>query len=179
MRCDDRGRHDATLRIDRADFTDAGLHAFLQAHLDDMEPTTPPESQHALDLAGLQRPGVRMWVATDATDATDATPTVVGTIALAPVRHERNSDGRHGVHEELKSMRTDPAHRGSGIATRLLRHALDDARERQVTRISLETGSVEFFAPARALYRKSGFADCAPFGAYLPDPNSTFMTLPL
>ncbi|HEY4460784.1 MAG TPA: GNAT family N-acetyltransferase [Pseudonocardiaceae bacterium] len=76
-------------------------------------------------------------------------------------------------------MRTDPAARGNGVASALLRHALDDARARGITRISLETGSQDFFEPARALYRKYGFTECGPFDGYLPDPNSTFMTLQL
>jgi len=154
----------ALLAIDRADFADPALAAFLQAHLDDLAPTAPACSQHALDLAGLQRPGVRLWSAR----AADAV--LVGTVALAPVEPG---------HEELKSMRTDPARRGTGIASTLLRHALEDARARGVCRISLETGSQPFFAPARALYAKHGFVECPPFGAYAPDPNSTFMTLVL
>ncbi|WP_157405257.1 hypothetical protein [Actinopolyspora halophila] len=35
------------------------------------------------------------------------------------------------------------------------------------------------FRPARELYRKHGFADCAPFGDYAQDPNSVYMTLEL
>ena len=149
--------------ITRADFTDPRLAAFLQAHLDDMEPTAPPESRHALDLGALQRDDVRLWVATAADE-------LVGTAALAAL-----GDG----HEELKSMRTDPQVRGQGIASRLLVHVLDDARSRGVERISLETGSMEFFAPARAFYARAGFEPCPPFGSYVDDPNSTFMTMAL
>ena len=46
-------------------------------------------------------------------------------------------------------------------------------------RLSLETGSFEYFRPAVALYAKHGFVECEPFGEYAPDPNSTFMTLAL
>lgn len=148
------------LSISMADFGDTSLLTFLQAHLDDITPTAPTESQHALDAAELQKPGIRIWVAHDRLD-------LVGTIALAQLSTH---------HEELKSMRTDPRRRGQGIASRLLLHALDDAKSRSIQRVSLETGSMEFFAPARALYRKHGFTECGPFGTYLPDPNSTFMT---
>lgn len=48
-----------------------------------------------------------------------------------------------------------------------------------MNRVSLETGSMDFFAPARAFYRKAGFTDCPPFGSYGADPNSVFMTLAL
>ncbi|GAA2708711.1 GNAT family N-acetyltransferase [Micromonospora olivasterospora] len=148
------------LGIQRADFTDPDLGAFLQAHLDDLAPTAPAESRHALDLRGLQTPDVRLWVAS-------AGGRIVGTGALA-----RLEPG----HEELKSMRTDPERRGQGIATRILDHLLQDARGRHVRRISLETGSMEFFAPARALYARAGFFPCSPFGSCTEDPNSVFMT---
>ncbi|QJA00238.1 GNAT family N-acetyltransferase [Leifsonia sp. PS1209] len=152
----------AALTITRADFASPSLLAFLQAHLDDLEPTAPPESRHALDLAGLQLPRVRMWTAVDGDD-------VVGTVALATL----DEPG----HEELKSMRTDPERRGQGIAAALLAHALDDARARDVRRVSLETGSMDFFVPARRLYAKAGFVECGPYGSYTDDPYSAFMTL--
>lgn len=71
---------------------------------------------------------------------------------------------------------TAPARRGQGIASRLLAHALDDACGRGVARVSLETGSMEFFSAARALYARAGFIECAPFGDYTDDPHSVFMT---
>ena len=151
------------LTVSRADFADARLAAFLQAHLDDLAPTAPAESRHALDLAALDAPGVRMWVAAGDDE-------VAGTVALAALEPG---------HEELKSMRTEPRLRGHGVAGRLLAHALHDARARGIRRISLETGSMEFFAPARTLYAKAGFVPCPPFGSYVEDPNSVFMTLPL
>ncbi|WAC66405.1 GNAT family N-acetyltransferase [Agrococcus sp. SL85] len=148
------------LVVERADFAEPALLAFLQAHLDDMAPTAPPESQHALDARELQAPGVRLWVARSG-------GRIVGTVALAALEP---------AHEELKSMRTDPALRGAGVGSRMLRHALDDAASRGIARISLETGAQDFFAPARALYATHGFAPCPPFGDYWDDPLSAFMT---
>jgi putative acetyltransferase len=43
-------------------------------------------------------------------------------------------------------------------------------------RMSLETGAMPFFAPARALYARHGFVECPPFADYREDPNSVFMT---
>ena len=149
-----------TITITRADFTDPALADFLQAHLDDMEPTAPAESRHALDLGALQAPGVRLWVATEEDD-------LLGTAALAVVEPG---------HEELKSMRTAPPARGRGVASALLAHLLGDATSRGVVRLSLETGSMDFFVPARSLYARSGFEPCGPFGSYVEDPNSVFMT---
>ncbi|WP_392426398.1 GNAT family N-acetyltransferase [Barrientosiimonas humi] len=148
------------LQIRAADLDAPELAIFLREHLADLAPTAPACSQHALDLDGLRAPGVRLWSAHDG-------PHLVGTVALAPVEPG---------HEELKSMRADPLRRGQGIGRALLEHALADATARGVTRVSLETGSMEFFAPARALYARAGFVDCAPFGDYAPDSNSAFMT---
>jgi putative acetyltransferase len=63
----------------------------------------------------------------------------------------------------------------------MLAHLIADAVGRGVHRLSLETGSMAFFAPARSLYRSAGFVDCPPFGTYRPDPNSVFLsrTLPV
>lgn len=149
-----------TLNIQLADFQDPALRIFLEDHLADMAPHSPVESQHALDLAALQEPTVRLWLAWNERR-------IAGACALAVL-----TPG----HEELKSMRTDPEFRGQGIASQLLRHILANAKARKVTRISLETGSMDFFAPARALYAKNGFGQCQPFGSYTADPHSVFMT---
>lgn len=94
-------------------------------------------------------------------------PELVGTVALATIDAE---------HEELKSMRTSPRHRGRGIARTLLDAALADAGARGIRRVSLETGSMDFFAAARSLYLRAGFEPCEPFGRYVADPNSVFLT---
>ncbi|WP_243753958.1 GNAT family N-acetyltransferase [Labedaea rhizosphaerae] len=151
-----------SLRIERADFADPRLERFLQAHLEDLAPTAPAESRHALDMAALAAPEVRLWVVRDTAD-----DDIVGTGALAPVAAR---------HEELKSMRTDPARRGQGIARNLLDYLIQDAKDRGIERISLETGSMAFFAPARALYARAGFTPCSPFGSYRDDPHSTYMS---
>ena len=148
----------------RADLTDARFAAFLQEHLDETAPTAPAESRHALELTDLQAPHIRVWVAIDGDE-------LVGTAALAALKA-----GQDAGHEELKSMRTTPSRRGQGVASAMLEHVLEDARARGVTRVSLETGSMDFFAPAWSLYAKAGFVPCPPFGSYVEDPYSIFMT---
>jgi putative acetyltransferase len=61
----------------------------------------------------------------------------------------------------------------------MLTHILEEARRRSYRRLSLETGSVEAFAPARSLYARFGFKPCAPFAEYVEDPYSVFMTIEL
>jgi GNAT superfamily N-acetyltransferase len=80
-------------------------------------------------------------------------------------------------HAELKSMHTAARARGRGLGGAILCHLVGMARDRGVARVSLETGSMEAFAPARSLYARAGFTPCEPFGAYRPSPSSTFMTL--
>jgi putative acetyltransferase len=76
-------------------------------------------------------------------------------------------------------MHTEQSQRRKGAGSAMLRHIIDRAREFGLTRLSLETGSWPYFAPARALYQRHGFVECPPFGSYAPDPNSVFMTLEL
>ena len=76
-------------------------------------------------------------------------------------------------------MRTASAHRRRGVAAALLDHVVAVARDRGYSRLSLETGPTQEFAPARALYAGYGFSPCGPFGPYAVDEFSVFMTLTL
>ncbi|WP_395246004.1 GNAT family N-acetyltransferase [Agromyces sp. MMS24-K17] len=145
------------------DLDDPRVLRLLEDHLADMHATSPAESVHALDVTGLKDPRVTFWALADG----DA---VLGCVAL------KELDAGHG---ELKSMRTDASARGRGFGGLLLAHVLEEARGRGYARVSLETGSQEFFAPARSLYAKAGFAECGPFADYRLDPLSVFMTLDL
>ena len=136
------------------------IAALLREHLDEMRSISPPESVHALELSRLRVPDVTFWSAWHG-------EVLVGCAAL------RELDGWHG---EVKSMRTVAAYRGRGVASALMRHLLDEARQRGYRRLSLETGSQPEFAPARALYRRFGFAACGPFAHYTEDRCSAFMT---
>lgn len=150
-----------SVSIREADLTDPAVATFLTSHLTELRTISPPESTHALDLEGLADPAVTVWVAYDA-------DRVVAAAAL------KDLGDRHG---ELKSMRTASDRQRRGLGRLMLGHVLEQAHERGFTRVSLETGSEDFFAPARQLYARAGFTECAPFGAYRPDPLSTFMTL--
>jgi putative acetyltransferase len=147
------------IRLD--DLREPEIVAFLEEHLDDMQAATPsPESRHVLDLDGLRKPEITFWTAWEG-------DLLVGCGAL------KELDSTHG---EIKSMRTAAARRGRGVASAMLSHIVEEAARRGYGRLSLETGSGDFFAPARALYAKHGFIVCEPFGDYKPDPNSCFMT---
>ena len=132
----------------------------LQEHLESVALNSPPESVHALDLEALRAPEVTFWSVWQGSE-------LVGCGAL------KELDASHG---ELKSMRTASSHLRKGVAAALLEHMLNVARHRAYHRLSLETGSMEAFAPARALYARFGFELCGPFADYVDDPYSVFMT---
>jgi putative acetyltransferase len=146
------------IRLD--DLRGPEIVALLEEHLEDMRAASPPESKHALDLDGLRRPEITFWTVWDG-------DLLVGCGAL------KELDSTHG---EIKSMRTAAGYRGRGLASAMLSHIVEEAARRGYRRLSLETGSGEFFAPARALYGKFGFVVSEPFGDYKADPNSCFMT---
>ncbi|MFP6808807.1 MAG: GNAT family N-acetyltransferase [Pseudomonadales bacterium] len=147
------------IRVD--DLTSQEVSDFLQAHMDDMQSTSPPESVHALDLEALKQLDVTFWTVWDGN-------ALLGCGALKELDQQ---------HAEIKSMRTSEAARGKGVASMLLTHLLKISRERAYRLVSLETGSMDYFEPARRLYQKFGFECCGPFADYVCDPNSVFMSL--
>jgi putative acetyltransferase len=151
------------MHIEVDDLRGPEIAGLLEAHLKLMRDTSPPESVHALDLDGLRAPEVTFWTAWDGAQ-------LLGCGALKAL------DPGHG---EIKSMHTAAGARGRGVARAMLAHILGEARRRGYRRLSLETGSMAAFAPARTLYAGFGFHDCPPFGDYVLDPNSVFMTLEL
>ncbi|MER7758287.1 GNAT family N-acetyltransferase [Streptomyces sp. NPDC097619] len=149
------------MKIAVDDLSGPEIAAFLAEHVSEMRSITPPESKHALDLDGLRRYDVTLWT------VTEDDGTIVGCGALKWLDRE---------HAEVKSMRTAARRKRSGVASLLLEHLIAEARRTGHRRLSLETGSDPFFAPARALYAKHGFAPCEPFADYRPDPLSVYLT---
>ncbi len=76
-------------------------------------------------------------------------------------------------------MHTAESMRGRGAGSVMLRHIIASARSMGMSRLSLQTGSWDYFRPAHALYRRHGFVECPPFADYAPDPNSLLMSLDL
>ena len=146
------------IKID--DLTGSEIQLFLKEHLDDMAQNSSPESCHALDLEGLRKPEVTLWSVWSNNE-------LLGCGALKELNPQ---------HGEIKSMRTVSVHRQKGVATKLLNHILEEAKRRNYKRVSLETGSMDAFAPARSLYARFRFKQCEPFADYVQDPSSLFMT---
>jgi putative acetyltransferase len=139
------------------------VHALLEQHLEFCRATSPPQDVHALDLDGLLDPAITFYSVRRAGEL----------LAIGALKQLED------LHGELKSMHTSAPARGQGAGRALLDHLLVVARQRGYGRVSLETGTMDAFRPARTLYQRSGFAPCAPFGDYAASPNSTCMTLVL
>lgn len=146
--------------IRKVDPTEPGLEPLFEAHLALMRSSSPACSVHAMEPADLKTQEVDFFAAFKRDE-----PVAMGAL--------KRISGTHG---ELKSMHVRRDHRGTSLANLLLAHLLDAARSGGFQRLSLETGSQEAFAPARAFYGRNGFNTCPPFEGYGPDPNSVFMT---
>jgi putative acetyltransferase len=140
--------------------SDPQVVRLLNVHLRTARAQTAPGSAHALDLSGLQAPDILFWSAWE-----NGNLLAVGALKRLST-----------THGEVKSMHTAETTRRRGIGSAMLRHIIGTARMSGMTRLSLETGSSDYFKPARALYERHGFVACAPFAAYTPDPNSVFLT---
>ena len=141
------------------------VRALLERHLAFAQVQSPPEHVHALRPQAWAdaEPGLTLFAA-----RRDGSLMAVGAI--------RRLDETHA---ELKAMHTRAEARGQGVGQAMLAHLLREAGARGFRRVSLETGTMDAFAPARALYRKAGFRPCPPFGQYTVNPYSICMTLAL
>jgi putative acetyltransferase len=151
------------VRIELDDLSHPAVRDLLREHLANMHELSPPESVHALDIAGLKDADITFWTVWEGS-------VLLGCGAL------KQLDESHG---EVKSMRTPIALRRRGAGRAVLTHIIREARVRGYRRLSLETGSPAAFDAARRLYEEFGFVYCGPFGDYRLDPYSVFMTLTL
>ena len=139
------------------------MRRLLERHLSFAQSHVPPKDRHVLDAEGLVDNDVEFYAL-----RLDGVLLAVGAL--------KKLDAGHA---EVKSMHTAAAARRQGLGRAMLAHLLAVARARGVCRVSLETGSMPAFAPARALYASAGFSLCGPFGDYPESENKTFMTLAL
>jgi len=149
------------LDIKMDNVTSPKVIALLEDHLQSMTLHSPPESIHALDVEELRKPEITFWSAWEGEE-------LLGCGAI------KELDLNHG---EIKSMKTAPNHLRKGVARKILIHIIKEAKKRGYERLSLETGSMDAFLPAKKLYESLGFRYCEPFSDYVEDPNSVFMTL--
>lgn len=136
------------------------VRRLVERHLQFGRSHSPPEDAHALEVDGLLDPAITLFGLRSGGE-------------LLAIGALRRLDDQHA---ELKTMHTVEHVRGRGIGRAILNHLLAVARERGFKQVSLETGSMDAFAPARSLYSSSGFVPCAPFADYPASLNSTYLT---
>ena len=151
------------VRIVHDDLTDPRVLDLLQVHLTAAHAETAPGSVHALDTSSLRSPDINFWTIWD-------DQKLLGCGALKRLSTD---------HGEVKSMHTVQAMRRKGVGRAMLSHIIAAARTNGMSLLSLETGSWEYFRVAREFYKSHGFVECPPFGDYVLDPNSVFMSLDL
>jgi putative acetyltransferase len=154
-------RPELVIALDDPDAED--VRELLGRHLAFARDVTPPGHVHALEVAALQDPSVTFYSARD--------HGVV--VCVAALKRLDASD------VELKSMHTSQAARGRGAGAAMVSHLLAAAAEQGYERVSLETGTMDAFAPARRLYQRAGFRPCEPFGEYTVNPYSVCMRVEL
>ncbi len=146
--------------VQKATPADPKVKRVLERHFQLMRSSSPAESCHVMEPDALLEAGATLLAAQVGDE-------VMGVGALTEI------EPGHG---ELKSMHTLAEARGQGVARVILRSLLTEAKSKGMTRVSLETGSADQFKAARGLYASEGFSDCSPFGTYVVDPLSVFMT---
>jgi putative acetyltransferase len=139
----------------------ADVGAVLARHLAVMREDTPPAHVHALPAERLRDPAVTLFGARRAGE-------LLGVGAIRRL---------NAAHAELKSMHTLAEARGQGVGRAVLNHLLRVAAASGYAQVSLETGTMAAFEPARTMYESAGFRPCQPFGEYTVNPYSVCMTL--
>jgi len=148
------------IRILEARPDDPHLLNLVKVHRQFCGMHTPAGSGHAVSGEEAGFLSIRYWLGIHG-------EACVGCIGLKPI------DGQHA---EIKTMHVLPSVRANGIGSALVRHVVSQAAKAGFTRLSLETGGSDAFAPSRRLYAREGFAPCEPFGHYVGDPFSYCMS---
>lgn len=141
------------------DLASPEVQALIDEHLSGMQRHSPPGHVHALTIQHLRAPGVTFWTAW-------ADGMLCGCGAL------KELDRLTG---EVKSMRTRPGFLRRGVGQAILDEIVRTGRQRGYSRLVLETGTGQAFAPAHALYLRNGFEWSGPFGDYTATDFNVFM----
>ena len=142
-------------------FDNPEVDELLRKHFIELRSVSPAGSTHVLDIDGLKNPSIKFWSLWE-------NEKLMGCGALKFLNED---------HGEFKSIRVADQYRGKGYGKKIISHLIAEAKELKIKKISIETGSGEFFKSARSLFKNFGFKKCEPFSHYKTDPNSCYMTL--
>ena len=137
------------------------VNDLLNKHFIELRSVSPEGSVHVLDIPGLKISSIKFW-------SLWKNEQLIGCGALKFLGEN---------HGEFKSIRISDKFRKNGLGIKIITHLINEAKKLNVKRISVETGSGDFFVPARKLFKKCGFEPCKPFAHYKEDPNSCYFSL--
>ena len=142
-------------------FNKPEVNKLLISHFIELSSVSPVCRGHVLDIPGLKNPSIKFWSLWE-------NDQLIGCGAL------KFLDKEHG---ELKSIRVADSFRRKGNGFKVINHLISEAKKLNIKKISLETGTGNFFTPARKLFDKCGFKVCEPFAHYKKDPDACYMSL--
>ena len=142
-------------------FDNSEVLELLNKHFIELRSVSPEGSAHVLDIEGLNDQNIKFWSLWEGN-------LLMGCGALKLLNKE---------HGEFKSIRVEDRFRKKDNGIKILKHLIFEAKKLNIKRISVETGTGDFFAPARKLFNKCGFKLCKPFAHYKEDPNSCYMSM--
>ena len=139
------------------------VNHLLIKHFIELRSVSSKGSTHVLDIPGLKDPSIKFWSLWDNNH-------LIGCGALKLIGES---------HGEFKSIRVSDDFRYKGIGNKIISHLIIQAKKLGIKKLSIETGSGNFFLPARKLFEHFKFTECKPFAHYKEDPNSCYYTLDL
>tara|TARA_Y100001970_G_C13892858_1_gene679637 strand:+ start:252 stop:713 length:462 start_codon:yes stop_codon:yes gene_type:complete len=142
-------------------FDNPKVNELLVKHFNELKSVSPAGSTHVLDIAGLKDQTIKFWSLWEGNEL----------IGCGALKFLENDNG------EFKSIRVVDKFRKKGNGVKIINHLIDQAIKLGIKKLSIETGSGEFFKPARKLFKNCGFKKCKPFAHYKSDPNSCYMSL--
>ena len=142
-------------------FKNSEVLELLNKHFIELRSVSPDGSAHVLDIEGLKDQNIKFWSLWEDN-------LLMGCGALKFLNKE---------HGEFKSIRLVDSFRKKGNGIKILKYLIFEAKKLNIKKISVETGTGDFFAPARKLFNKCGFKLCKPFAHYKEDPNSCYMSM--
>ena len=148
------------LKSIEGNFDNAEVHELLTKHFIELRAASPKGSVHVLDIPGLKVSSIKFW-------SLWQDDKLMGCGAL------KFLDNEHG---EFKSIRIHDDFRRVGNGINVINHLINEAKKLNIIKLSIETGSGDFFKPARKLFKLCGFEICGPFAHYKVDVNSVYLT---
>ena len=137
------------------------VNALLKKHFIELKSVSPQGSVHVLDIPGLKVPSIKFW-------SLWKNDQLIGCGALKFLNED---------HGEFKSIRIADKFRKNGLGIIIIDYLINEAKKLNIKKISVETGSGDFFLSARKLFKKCGFKPCEPFAHYREDSNSCYFSL--